>query len=51
MKGRINFELEADNIVHAPVDTPKHFIKPINNRWVWGRCLMKQKGTTGNLIR
>ena len=25
MKGRINFELEADNIVHAPVDTPKHF--------------------------
>ena len=28
MKGRINFELEADNIVHAPVDTPKHFIKP-----------------------
>ena len=26
MKGGINFELKADNIIHAPVDTPKHFI-------------------------
>ena len=23
MKGGINFELKADNIIHAPVDTPK----------------------------
>ena len=26
MKGGINFELKADNIIHALVDTPKHFI-------------------------
>ena len=26
MKGGINFELKADNIMHALVDTPKHFI-------------------------
>ena len=27
MKGGINFELKADNIIiHAPVDTPKHLI-------------------------
>ena len=26
IKGGINFELKADNVIHAPVDTPKHFI-------------------------
>ena len=26
-------------------------IKPINSRWVWGRCLMKQKGAASEARR
>ena len=25
VKGGINFELKAENIIHAPVGSPKHF--------------------------
>ena len=35
MKGGIDFELKADNIIHAPTDTPKHFIRDTS-------CLMEQ---------
>ena len=43
MKGEINFELKAGNIIiHAPADTPKH-----PNIFTYGR--KKGQATQGNL--
>ena len=35
MKGGTDFELKADNIIHAPTDTPKHFINISEILPVW----------------
>ena len=55
MKGGINFELNADNIIHAPTDTPintsliflRYFLFDGTNKTTYGR--KKRPGYSGKL--